>query len=74
MEKQILALIQKIRPALQADGGDVEFVSFDENTGIVKVKLQGACAGCPMATMTIKNGIEAYLKENIPQVSAVERV
>ena len=74
MEKQILALIQKIRPALQADGGDVEFVSFDEKTGIVKVKLQGACAGCPMATMTIKNGIEAYLKESIPQVTAVERV
>ncbi|MBO7605602.1 MAG: NifU family protein [Elusimicrobiaceae bacterium] len=74
MEKQILALIQKIRPALQADGGDVEFVSFDEKTGIVKVKLQGACAGCPMATMTIKNGIEAYLKESIPQVTAVEGV
>ena len=74
MEKQIIALIQKIRPALQADGGDVEFVSFDEKTGIVIVKLQGACSGCPMATMTIKNGIEAFLKESIPQVTAVERV
>lgn len=74
MEKQIIALIQKVRPALQADGGDVEFVSFDEKTGIVKVKLQGHCAGCPMASMTIKNGIEAFLKENIPQVTAVEKI
>ena len=74
MEKQIIALIQKVRPALQADGGDVEFVSFDEKTGIVKVKLQGHCAGCPMASMTIKNGIEAFLKESIPQVTAVEKI
>lgn len=74
MEKQIIALIQKIRPSLQADGGDVEYVSFDEKTGIVKVKLQGACSGCPMAAMTLKNGIEAFLKENIPQITSVERV
>jgi len=73
MEKQIIALLQKVRPALQADGGDVEFVSFDEKTGVVKVKLQGACGGCPMATMTLKNGIERYLKEALPQITAVER-
>lgn len=73
MENQIIALLQKVRPALQADGGDVEFVSFDEKTGVVKVKLQGACGGCPMATMTLKNGIERYLKEALPQITAVER-
>ena len=74
MEKQIIALLQKVRPALQADGGDVEFVSFDEATGIVKVKLQGACGSCPMATMTLKHGIERYLKEAIPQITAVEKI
>ncbi|MDR0953745.1 MAG: NifU family protein [Elusimicrobiota bacterium] len=73
MKEQIIALLQKVRPALQADGGDVEFVSFDEATGVVKVKLQGACGSCPMAQMTLKNGIEKYLKEAIPQITAVER-
>lgn len=74
MEEQIKTLLQKVRPALQADGGDVEFVSFDQKTGIVKVKLTGACGGCPMATMTLKNGIERFLKEALPQVSSVEKV
>ena len=74
MKEQIIALIQKVRPALQADGGDVEFVDFDEKTGVVSVKLKGACGSCPMATMTLKNGIEAYLRENLPQVTSVERV
>lgn len=73
MKEQIVALLQKVRPALQADGGDVEFVDFNEQTGVVTVKLKGACGSCPMATMTLKNGIEAYLKENLPQVKAVER-
>lgn len=74
MEEQIVALLQKVRPALQADGGDVEFVDFNEETGIVRVKLQGACGSCPMATLTLKNGIEKYLKEALPQVTSVERV
>ena len=74
MKEQIIALIQKVRPALQADGGVVEFVDFDEKTGVVSVKLKGACGSCPMATMTLKNGIEAYLRENLPQVTSVERV
>ncbi len=73
MEKQIKTLLQKVRPALQADGGDVEFVSYDEKTGIVKVKLTGACGGCPMATMTLKNGIEKFLKEALPQITSVEK-
>jgi Fe-S cluster biogenesis protein NfuA len=73
MEEQIKTLLQKVRPALQADGGDVEFVSYDEKTGIVKVKLTGACGGCPMATMTLKNGIEKFLKEALPQITSVEK-
>ena len=73
MKEQIIALLQKIRPALQADGGDVEFVNFDEKTGVVTVKLKGACGSCPMATMTLKNGIERYLKEALPQITSVEK-
>jgi len=56
---------------LQADGGDVEFV--EEIDGVVKVRLQGACAGCPMSQMTLRNGIERLLKEEIPEVKAVEQ-
>jgi Fe-S cluster biogenesis protein NfuA len=72
MKEQIAAAINKIRPMLQRDGGDVELVDFEE--GIVKVRLQGACAGCPMSQMTIKNGIERLLKEEIPEVKSVESV
>ncbi|MBR1980756.1 NifU family protein [Candidatus Proelusimicrobium excrementi] len=74
MKEQIIALLQKVRPALQADGGDVEFVDFNEGTGVVTVKLKGACGSCPMATMTLKNGIERYLKEAIPQITSVEKI
>ena len=63
--------IDKIRPMLQADGGDVEFVDFVD--GVVKVRLKGACAGCPMSQMTIKNGIERLLKQEIPEVKLVEQ-
>jgi Fe-S cluster biogenesis protein NfuA len=72
MKEQVAAAIDKIRPMLQRDGGDVELVDFEE--GIVKVRLQGACAGCPMSQMTIKNGIEKFLKEEIPEVKSVESV
>jgi len=74
MKEKIAQLLQKVRPMLQADGGDVEFVDFDEPTGIVTVRLKGACGTCPMATVTLKNGIEKYLKEAIPQITSVERV
>ena len=74
MKEQIIALLQKVRPALQADGGDVEFVDFNEGTGVVTVKLKGACGSCPMATMTLKNGIERYLKEAIPQITSLEKI
>ena len=72
MQEKIKETIDKIRPMLQSDGGDVEFVSFED--GVVKVRLKGACAGCPMSQMTIKNGIEQLLKKAIPEVKSVERV
>ena len=72
MEEKIKLSLDKIRPALQGDGGDVEFVSY--NDGIVKVRLTGACGGCPMATMTLKNVVEQMIKEDIPEVKTVESV
>ncbi len=73
MEKeQVQSVIDKIRPSLQADGGDVELVEIDGGT--VKVRLQGACAGCPMSQMTLKNGIERLLKQELPDVTSVESV
>jgi len=70
MKEKVEKELEKIRPMLQADGGDVELVAVEE--GVVKVRLQGACAGCPMSQMTLRNGIERILKENIPEVKAVE--
>lgn len=74
VKEKVQAVIDKIRPRLQADGGDVELVSFDEKTGKVQVKLQGACGCCPMAQMTLKHGIEAALKKEVPEVKTVESV
>ncbi len=71
-KEQVQTVINKIRPSLQADGGDVELVEIDN--GIVKVRLQGACAGCPMSQMTLKNGIERILKQELPEVKSVESV
>lgn len=72
MKEKVQKVIDKIRPSLQADGGDVELV--DVVDGIVTVKLQGACAGCPMSQMTLKNGIERLVKQEIPEIKAVEKV
>jgi Fe-S cluster biogenesis protein NfuA len=72
MREQVEKSLQKIRPMLQADGGDVELVDIDD--GIVKLRLQGACAGCPGAQMTLKMGVERQLKQDIPEVKAVEAV
>ncbi|ACZ62610.1 MULTISPECIES: NifU family protein [Dehalococcoides] len=69
MLEKVEAVLDKIRPALEADGGNVELV--DVVDGVVKVKLVGACAGCPMSTMTLKNGIERILKREIPEVKEV---
>jgi Fe-S cluster biogenesis protein NfuA len=70
MKERVLSALQKVRPMLQADGGDVELV--DVQDGIVTVRLQGACGGCPMSQMTLKNGIERILKEEVPEVVSVE--
>ncbi len=71
MESEVRQALESIRPALQADGGDVELVEVTE-AGVVRVRLQGACHGCPMAQMTIKDGIERALKEQVPGVTEVE--
>jgi Fe-S cluster biogenesis protein NfuA len=73
MKEKVEHVLNEIRPALQADGGDVVLVDVTPD-GIVKVKLTGACHGCPMAQMTLHQGIEAQLKNAIPEVKAVESV
>ena len=73
MEEKVKAAIEKIRPMLKADGGDVELIGVSED-GIVQVRLQGACSGCPMSQMTLKNGIERIIKQEVPDVKAVESV
>ena len=72
MREKVEATLAQIRPALQADGGDVELI--DVSQGVVKLKLKGACAGCPMATMTLRQGIERVLKERVPEVKEVVAV
>jgi len=72
MEEEIKKALEEIRPALQADGGDVEYVGMDGD--VVKVRLKGACGGCPMATLTLKNGIEVLIKKRVPGVASVEAV
>lgn len=72
MRQEIEAALDQIRPSLQADGGDVELVDVDD--GVVKLRLKGACAGCPMATMTLHEGIERVLKERVPGVKEVVAV
>jgi len=72
MRDRIEAALDKIRPALRADGGDVELVDVED--GVVKVKLTGACGGCPMATMTLKMGVEKVVKEEIPEVKELVAV
>jgi len=72
MRDKVETALDKIRPALQADGGDVELVEVEE--GVVKLKLKGACAGCPMSEITLKQGIERLLKAEIPEVKEVVAV
>ncbi len=69
MKDKVEAVLDKIRPGLVADGGNVELV--DVNDGVVTVKLVGACAGCPMSSMTLKNGIEQILRREIPEIKEV---
>jgi Fe-S cluster biogenesis protein NfuA len=69
MREKVETALARIRPALQADGGDVELIDVKE--GVVSVRLVGACGGCPMAIMTLRNGIERVLKQDVPEVKEV---
>lgn len=71
---KVAAVINRLRPLLQNDGGDIELVEFNESTGVVSVRLQGACRGCPGARATLKMGVERHLKEQVPGVSEVVAV
>jgi Fe-S cluster biogenesis protein NfuA len=73
LEERVRAALAKVRPHLQADGGDVELVEISEGN-VVKVRLKGACGGCPMSQMTLKMGIERFLKKEVPEVASVESV
>ncbi len=73
MREKVELALNKVRPALQADGGDVELVEVGED-GVVKVRLKGACGGCPMSQLTLKMGIERILKKEVPEVTSVESV
>ncbi|MDD5071481.1 MAG: NifU family protein [Patescibacteria group bacterium] len=71
LEEKIKKALEKVRPSLQADGGDIKFIGWYPETGIVQVQLVGMCAHCPMAQMTLKQGIEAELKKEVPEVKEV---
>jgi Fe-S cluster biogenesis protein NfuA len=72
LREEIAQALEEVRPGLQRDGGDIELV--DVVDGVVKVRLKGACAGCPMSQMTLKVGVESYLKKKVPSVKSVEAV
>ncbi len=71
IKERVQDVLEKIRPAIQGDGGDVELVDVDDSN-VVTVRLTGACAGCPMSQMTLKNGIERIVKQEIPEIESVE--
>jgi Fe-S cluster biogenesis protein NfuA len=72
MKDEVEKALNEIRPSLQADGGNVELVGIEND--IIKVRLTGACAGCPMSQMTLKHGVEQHLKQRVPEISGVEAV
>lgn len=74
MEEKIKKALEKVRPALQADGGDVIFVKYDKESGRVEVQLSGMCVGCPMSAVTLKQGIEVEIKKAVPEVKEVVAV
>jgi Fe-S cluster biogenesis protein NfuA len=74
MQEKIQSVLDLVRPSLQMDGGDVEFVSYDEKSQVVKVRLTGHCAHCPMSNITLKQGIEAEIIKQLPEIKAVEAV
>lgn len=73
-EKRIQEILEQIRPALHADGGDVEFLGFDEEEGVVHLRLMGACESCPISMFTLKEGIEKRIRSSVPEVMEVMAV
>ena len=73
MEELVKSAIEDIRPSLMADGGDIEFVSLSDDK-VVTVRLKGACNGCPYSQMTLKMGVEQYIKEKVPEIQSVESI
>ena len=73
MQEKVEKALDKVRVSLQADGGDVELIGVDDK-GVVKVRLTGACGGCPMASMTLKTEIERVLKQEVPEIKRIEAV
>jgi Fe-S cluster biogenesis protein NfuA len=78
-DSEVVAMIKelletRIRPAVQEDGGDIFFEGFDEDTGVVKVRMAGSCVGCPSSTATLRNGVENMLMHYIPEVKSIEQV
>lgn len=73
MQEQVEQVIEIIRPAIQADGGDINLLDVDENSGVVTVELTGACVSCPASTITMKAGIERIMKDRVPGVTEVRQ-
>lgn len=72
IEKKVEAVIEKIRPSIQMDGGDIELVAVEDN--IATVRMSGACSGCAMANITLKQGVEAAVREEVPEITSVEAI
>ena len=72
IEKRVQNALEEIRPKIQADGGDIELIAIENRT--VKVRLKGACAGCPMSAITLKQGVERLIKAKVPEIQSVEAV
>lgn len=74
IQKRVEKVLEKIRPYIQSDGGDISLVAVDEASGIVKVKMHGACGSCPSSTATLKNGVERMIRQEIPEIKEVVAV
>ena len=72
LEQRVAEVIESVRPHLQSDGGDIDLVGIED--GVVKVRLRGACAGCPHSAMTLKMGVERHIRERVPEIKSVEAV
>jgi Fe-S cluster biogenesis protein NfuA len=72
IENKVKEALEEIKPKIQADGGDIELVAIEN--GVAKVRLKGACVGCPMSALTLKQGVESFIKKKIPQIKSVEAV